>query len=245
MFHICTLSDKILTYDKKKIQRKQQFKGNTNMEINVSLHLAELLNSRLCHDLIAPIGAINTGLELFQDISPDHLTESEEILNLILNSAKTASARVSFYRVAFGSSGGKLSLGNIRELIDKYFIRSKLQIDWNNTFQKDLMFEKWGRILLNAVLWMSECAPRGGILHISPPKEDLSTLILRLRTDSIILHQGTLEALEGTSPLQEITPRTVPCYLIYCIVKKENGKIIINKTATPSELILEVTMSTL
>ena len=213
------------------------------MEINVSLHLAELLTSRLCHDLIAPIGAINTGLELFQETPPDHLTESKEILNLILNSAQTASARVSFYRVAFASSGGKLSLGNTKELIERYFIRSKLKINWGSNFQEDLTIEKWGRIILNAVLWMSECAPRGGILHISPPQEDLPTLTLRLRADSIILHQGTLEALEGKSILQDITPRTVPCYLIYCIIKGNNGKITIHKTTAPSELILEVKMS--
>lgn len=213
------------------------------MEINVSLHLAELLTSRLCHDLIAPIGAISTGLELFQETPPDHLTESKEILNLILNSAQTASARVSFYRVAFASSGGKLSLGNTKDLIDRYFIRSKLKINWDSNFQEDLTIEKWGRIILNAVLWMSECAPRGGILYISPPQEDLPTLTLRLRADSIILHQGTLEALEGKSILQDITPRTVPCYLIYCIIKSNNGKITINKTTAPSELMLEVKMS--
>lgn len=231
-----TLPDNMLTYD------KNNHKGNKNMEIDFSLHLSELLTSRLCHDLITPIGAINTGLELFQETSPDDLTESDEILNLILNSAQTASARISFYRIAFGSGGGKVSLGNARELIEKYFIRSKLQIHWNNRFQKDFSLDKWGRVLLNSVLWMSECAPRGGTLCIDFPKEDLSMLSLRLKADSIILHQGTLEALEGKSLLQEITPRTVPCYFIHLIVKADNGKLVINKTSVPSELILEVTM---
>ena len=62
------------------------------METPHSLRLAELLTSRLCHDLITPIGAINTGLELFQETPLDHLTESREILNLILHSAQTSSA---------------------------------------------------------------------------------------------------------------------------------------------------------
>ena len=212
------------------------------MKTSTSLHLAELLTSRLCHDLITPIGAINTGLELFQETLPDQLTESDEILNLILNSAQTASARVSFYRLAFGSGGGKVSLGNARELIDKYFKRRKLKIHWPDTFQKDLALGRWGRILLNSVLWMSECAPRGGTLHISVPKGNSPTLSLRLSADPIILHQGTLEALEGKSILQDITPRTVPCYLIHCIVKGDNGKLTIHKTPSPSELILEVTM---
>lgn len=210
--------------------------------IDSPLHLAELLTSRLCHDLITPIGATNTGLELFQESLPTHLTESDEILNLVLNSAQTASARVSFYRVAFGNGGGKLSLGTTKALIEKYFIRSKLQIHWNDLFEKDLALDKWGRILLNGVLWMSECAPRGGLLEITLPREGLSVLSLRLKAESIILHQGTLEALKGEALLQDITPRTVPCYIIHCIVKGNNGKLMIHKTSSPSELVLEVTM---
>jgi len=212
------------------------------MQTNGALQLAELLTSRLCHDLISPIGAINTGLELFQETSSDQLTESNEILNLILNSARTASARVSFYRVAFGSGGGNISLGNARELVDKYFMRSKLQLSWKDAFQKNLILQEWGRILLNSILWMSECAPRGGQLDITPPEEGLPILSLCLRANPIILHQGTLEALEGKATLQEITPRTVPCYLLHCIVKSENGKLTVSKTSSPSELMLEIRM---
>lgn len=215
------------------------------MEMEAPLHLAELLTSRLCHDLITPIGAINTGLELFQETSPAQLTESDEILALTLNSAQTASARLSFYRVAFGSGGGKVSLGAARELIEKYFVRSKLNIRWQeDTFQKDLSLDKWGRILLNSVLWMSECAPRGGTLQISIPRANHPVLSLRLKADSLIMHQGTLEALEGESPLQDLTPRTVPCYLIHQIIKAEKGKLTIQKTLSPSELVLEVELAT-
>lgn len=212
------------------------------MEMSFPHQLAELLTSRLCHDLISPISAINTGLELFQETLPGHHTESDEILTLILNSAHTASARISFYRVAFGSSGGKISLGMTKDLIEKYFVRSKLKIHWKDPFQQDLTFDVWGRILLNAVLWMSECAPRGGQLEIITPREGSSVLTLRLKADSIILHQGTLEALEGKSHLQEITPRTVPCYLLFCIVNGDKGSLKVNKPS-PSELVLEVTMN--
>ncbi len=210
------------------------------MSKQLSLHLAELLASRLCHDLITPIGAINTGLELFQETPPGHLTETQEILNLILHSAQTASARVSFFRVAFGYSGGRVSLGEARQLIENYFIRNKIEFHWKAPFQKDLTLEGWGRLLLNAVLWLSECAPRGGELHISPPREETLILSLRLNADSIILHQGTLEALEGKASLQDLTPRTVPCYLIHCLAKENNRKISFRKSPSLSELILEV-----
>lgn len=210
------------------------------MAITFSLRLAELLTSRLCHDLISPIGAINTGLELFQETSQDHLTESQEILNLILHSAQTASARVSYFRVAFGSSRGMVSLGETRQLIENYFIRSKLKFLWKDPFQKDLALEGWSRLLLNSVLWISECVPRGGSLLISSPGKNCPTLSFHLKADSIILHQGTLEALEGRSALEDLTPRTVPCYLIHKIVEEKNAKLTFQKTSSPSELFLEI-----
>ena len=210
------------------------------MSKQFSLRLAELLASRLCHDLVTPIGAINTGLELFQETSPDHLTETQEILNLILHSAQTASARVSFFRVAFGYSGGRVSLGEARQLLENYFMRNKIEFHWKDPFQKELTLEGWGRLLLNAVLWLSECAPRGGALYIFPPTEESLTLSLHLKADSIIIHQGTVEALEGKSSLQDLTPRTVPCYLIHCLATENKGKISFRKSTSLSELLLEI-----
>lgn len=222
------------------LKRDNYFRGTKNMVLESPLHFAELLTSRLCHDLITPIGAINTGLELFQETTPAQENESEEILNLVLNSAQTASARVSFYRIAFGSGGNKITLSTAKTLIENYFVRSKLQIHWDNSLSNDMLLDKMGRILLNAILWISECAPRGGQLLISLPRGDLSRLSLRLKTDSIIIHQGTLEALEGNPDVEEITPRTVPCYLVHALVKGEKGTLVVNHTTNPSELVLEV-----
>src|SRR3990167_25540 len=124
------------------------------MPTNFSLRLAEHLSSRLCHDLITPIGAINTGLELFQENTTEHITESAEILNLILHSAQTASARVSFFRVAFGSSGSTVSLWEARQLAENCFQTPKLSFHWDEQFDANLALDGWGRILLNAVMWM-------------------------------------------------------------------------------------------
>lgn len=210
------------------------------MNTQSSLRIAELLSSRLCHDLITPIGAINTGLELFQETPQNHLTESEEILNLILHSAQTASARISFFRVAFGVSGGGVSLGEARHLIENYFNRTKILCEWKNPFDPDLALEGWGRLLLNCALWMGECAPRGGTIHMATPREDILALCLHLKADSIILHQGTLEALEGKASLQDLTPRTAPCYLLHCLVQESQKQLTYRHTTSPSELLLEI-----
>lgn len=210
------------------------------MATHSPLHLAELLASRLCHDLIAPIGAINSGLELFRETPDEHLTENNEILNLILQSAQIASARVSFFRVAFGSSGGTASLEEARLLLENYFTKSKLTFYWQGSFQKDLTLKEWARLLLNAVLWISECAPRGGELHIFPPTETHPSLRLHLKADPLILHQGTLEALEGHALLEELTPRNITCYVIHALAKKIKGILKIQRNDSPSELFFEV-----
>lgn len=205
-----------------------------------SLRLAELLSSRLCHDLVTPIGAISTGLELFQENVVGLPQDSKEIIGLIQHSSQVASSRLSFFRIAFGTSGERTSFGEARALIENYFSRSKIEFEWKSPFQEDLILENWSRLLLNSVLWVSECAPKGGIIQVTLPDEVSAKLSLQLNTDSIILHQGTVETLEGRVPLSELTPRTIPCYLIHSLVKEINGLLEYRKTELPSGLLLEI-----
>lgn len=205
-----------------------------------SLRLAELLSSRLCHDLVTPIGAINTGLELFQENVVDLSQDSKEIIDLIQHSSQVASSRLSFFRIAFGSSGERTSFGEARALIENYFSRSKIEFEWKSPFQEDLILENWGRLLLNSILWVSECAPKGGIIQVTLPDETSSKLSVGLDADSIILHQGTLEALGGKVPISDLTPRTIPCYLIHNLVKEINGLLECRKTELPLGLLLEI-----
>ena len=72
------------------------------------IHFAEILASRLCHDVISPIGAISTGLELFQEVVPPLSVESQEIFDLIFESAKAATLRASMFRAVFSGGGSAL-----------------------------------------------------------------------------------------------------------------------------------------
>ncbi len=202
------------------------------------LHLAEILTSRLCHDLITPVGAINTGLELFAETPADHLTDAKEILTLISHSAHTASARLSFFRAAFGKSGDALTLGDAKGLVESYLIRSKLISQWDTPFRKELSLKGWGRVLLNTILWMADCAPRGGTVHISF-SETPQRLSFRLKADPLLLHQGTLETLKERPALEDLTPRTTPCYLIHLLLEEKKGQLTVSQNS-PSELLLEV-----
>ncbi len=201
-----------------------------------SLRLAELLTSRLCHDIITPIGAIQTGLELLSEMPSSHHTESKEILNLISRSTQTASALASFFRAAFGRGGDSLSQAEIKAIVDNYFIHSKLSFQWQDSIET-VALKGWGRLFLNSVLWMNECAPRGGELQVSS-LPDASGLIFLLKADPLILHEGTIDILEGTSTDQGLTPRVAPCYLIRHLIDKNKGTLTVHQTSSPTTLTL-------
>ena len=73
-----------------------------------ALRVAGLLASRLCHDLVGPLGAVNNGLELIAE--EDDM--AKEALSLAQRSAKRASSRLQFFRYAFGAAGGEPSFGH-------------------------------------------------------------------------------------------------------------------------------------
>ena len=87
------------------------------MEPRIELRVAELLASRLCHDLISPVGAVNSGIELMTEFGDDPDGES---MQLVATSAKTASEKLQFFRIAYGNagSGANIPLGDGLRLVE-------------------------------------------------------------------------------------------------------------------------------
>src|SRR5499427_3555238 len=97
-----------------------------------ALDLAALLCSRVCHDLISPSGAIVNGLEVLEE-SKDEETRSFA-LELIKKSAKTASARLQFCRIAFGAAGSasaQVDLGDAENVARGFIEDEKVKLSWN------------------------------------------------------------------------------------------------------------------
>lgn len=190
------------------------------------IRFAELLISRVCHDLVTPLGAISTGLELFQE------TATDEILNLVSQSAQGATTRASFFRAAFGA--GSLSPQDTDSLLEKYFGETKLSVQWDSKRPTNAPFKEWGQLMLNATLCVNDYAPRGGTLHILSAKDAL--VALRLEADSIIILPGSLEAFKGAMAVDELTPRTVPCYFTYLLAQELGAECEVEHVTSSSEL---------
>jgi len=146
---------------------QEQFMSGTSSPAPVpdTLELAALLCSRVCHDLISPVGAIVNGLEVLDD---DPKPEDREFaLDLIRKSAKTASARLQFCRLAFGaagSSGAQIDLGDAQTMARGHLEDSKTTIAWN--LPRLLLPKNKVKLLLNMLVIAQQTIPRGGVLTV-------------------------------------------------------------------------------
>ena len=132
-----------------------------------TLELAALLCSRVCHDLISPVGAIVNGLEVLDD---DPKPEDRDFaLDLIRKSAKTASARLQFCRLAFGaagSAGAQIDLGDALNMAKGHIEDGKSTIAWN--LPRLLLPKNRVKLLLNMLVIAQQTIPRGGTLTVDP-----------------------------------------------------------------------------
>src|SRR6516165_9614006 len=132
-----------------------------------ALDLAALLCSRVCHDLISPVGAIINGLEVMEE-DKDEETKAFA-LDLIKRSAGQASAKLQFCRLAFGaagSAGAQIELGDAEKAARGLFEDGKTAIVW--TLPRELVAKNRAKLLLNMLLVAGGAIPRGGTLHVEP-----------------------------------------------------------------------------
>jgi histidine phosphotransferase ChpT len=132
-----------------------------------ALDLAALLCSRVCHDLISPAGAIVNGLEVLEE-SKDEETK-EFALTLIKKSARTATARLQFCRIAFGAAGSltaQVDTGDAEQLARGHLEDDKYKIVWN--LPRALLPKNRVKLLLNMLTIATQAIPRGGTMTLDP-----------------------------------------------------------------------------
>jgi histidine phosphotransferase ChpT len=133
-----------------------------------ALDLAALLCSRVCHDLISPTGAIVNGLEVLEEKQSDEETKIFA-LDLIKKSAKTASARLQFCRLAFGAAGSataQIDLGDAETMARAFIEDGKTKLFWN--LPRALLAKNRAKLLLNMLIIAGQTIPRGGMLSVDP-----------------------------------------------------------------------------
>lgn len=174
------------------------------------LDLAALLCSRVCHDVISPVGAIGNGLELYDDPEVDEDTR-QTALDMIRTSSNTASAKLKFCRIAFGaagSAGASIDLGEAGETAKAYAAAAeKAKLDW--LAPRENRPKQQVKLLLNMMLMAMGSVPRGGTVTITLEGE---TLMARAQGDRAKIQDATAQVLTGTADLGLLDARLVQPY---------------------------------
>src|SRR5215207_3382016 len=130
-----------------------------------SLDLAALLCSRVCHDVISPVGAIVNGLEVLEDENDASMRDFA--LDLIRKSSRQASARLQFARLAFGaagSAGASIDLGDAEQVARGMFQDDKITLTWSAP--RALLPKNKVKLLLNLLVTAMNAIPRGGAIEV-------------------------------------------------------------------------------
>jgi histidine phosphotransferase ChpT len=129
--------------------------------MNQNTDFAALIGSRICHDLISPIGAINNGLELMEMSQPSGSQE----MDLIAESVTNASARIRFFRIAFGAADTQMvGRAEVVSILKDNYMSSRLSVIWG---PEDGQPRRLVRLAFLAILCMESVMPYGGRVEIS------------------------------------------------------------------------------
>lgn len=136
-----------------------------------SLDLASLVASRVCHDIISPVGAITNGLEVLDEETDEGMRTFA--MDLVRKSAVQASAKLQFARLAFGASGSAgaaIDLTAAHEVAALYFDHEKANLDWKA--EPAVLPKNEVKLLLNLALLAAGSVPRGGTVTVDMVHDD-------------------------------------------------------------------------
>lgn len=192
--------------------------------------LASLISSRICHDLISPIGALNTAIEVLDDTESKEM--HEDALKLIKLAASEASAKLSYLRIALGTnstSKGVMNLDKLKLITENMFNTEKFSFNWDVS---EIKLEKSiARILLNILMLAIQSIPRGGKVTIKiEEKYDKLKLVTSANGIKSRLDKQTEDAFKGILPSEEIDGRVIQSYFTRILIDDLNGQIEAFKT---------------
>jgi histidine phosphotransferase ChpT len=173
------------------------------------LDLAALLCSRVCHDVISPVGAIANGLELIDDPEMDPETK-ETALEMVRSSARTASAKLKFCRIAFGaagSAGALIDMGEAGEIAKAFVGSEKVKLEWQAP--RENRPKQQVKLVLNMLLMAMAGIPRGGLVTVSVEGDTFSA---RAVGDRAKVPEAIGQVLDGTIDLATLDARLVQPY---------------------------------
>jgi histidine phosphotransferase ChpT len=224
-------------------------KGNRNEVMTVSAkpypsmdpRLFELLSSRLCHDLVGPVGAVSNGMELLED---EEFGAGDDAIQLVSKSARQTSDLLQFYRMAYGTAGSRAGINpeELFPLARAFLSHSKVRLDWPERTSDVEYPEGFGKLVLNLLAVGQEGLPRGGEIRLLVKPRDGRLVVDLLATGTDAGLRGEImAALEATSDVSELTPRSVQGYFAQLLARNLGATVAVEQPAKDAlRLSLEV-----
>lgn len=191
-----------------------------------SHEFASLLCSRLCHDLLSPVGALNNGIELLAD---EHDPEMRaRCLDLLGESARASANKLKFFRLAFGAAGGfgdEVDTREAKAAIEGLFgADGRIDLGW--MVDEPAISKPALKVLLNLVLIGGDALVRGGRLDVGAEKHGGGLdIVVRGEGSRIVLDPELKKALAGEISEDEVVPRAAAAWLVHCLVEEGGGSI--------------------
>ena len=188
------------------------------------IDLASLLCSRLCHDLLSPVGAMNNGLELLADeTDPEMQKRCMELLN---DSAKSAADKLKFFRLAFGAAGGfgeMVDPADAKAVIEPLVTGSgRTELIW--AVPAEFLPKRAVKILLNLVFIANDTLVRGGTLSVGAENSGHEQeIVIGAQGPRVILDQAINAALTGELEESQIDSRTAAAWMVRNLALRGGG----------------------
>lgn len=186
--------------------------------------LAALLCSRLCHDLLSPVGALSNGLELLATENDPEMRK--RCLELLDQSARISADKLKFFRLAYGAAGGfghEVPTDEPRSLIGALVAANeRIELQWAVS---DAMLPKPAvKVLLNLSAIAIDALIRGGTLAVGAERRQGATEIaVRAAGPRVAFDANVGKALDGTLPAEDLSGRTAPAHMVRLLTLEMGG----------------------
>lgn len=186
--------------------------------------LAAMLCSRLCHDMLSPVGALANGLELLADEQDPEMRA--RCIELLEHSARISTDKLKFFRLAFGAAGGfgeAIPIDEAQAVINALAADNKrITINW--AIAEPSLPKPAVKVLLNLAQIALDALVRGGTLDIGAERrEGAVEIVARAKGDRIAFDENIGRALQGDLPDHEITSRTAAAHMIALVAEELAG----------------------
>jgi len=206
------------------------------------LHMAELLCTRLCHDLTGPIGAVNNGAEF---LSEEGFNLQGQAVELIISSANAAVVRLQFYRMAYGivRDHGEASLADKKKMAVDFFADTKITLDWPDSHTDAAGISvsvKMARLIFNLLVVASSALIRGGSIavRISQDEAHGKHITMTSAGPNLKWDPDLAKVFSGDLATSELNAKNVQAYLTKRFAQEIDA--MLTFTASDEKLVIEL-----